>query len=83
VISQVIGQVKVGVWPKATTPCAPPERGNVLVAYVLVVMETKTNQTKKTDLVNQTIVKIKIGTMRKKSSKMMMSIVKKKEKSKV
>jgi hypothetical protein len=39
--------VKAGEWPKATTPCAPSEQGNALVAYVLVAKKDENKQSKR------------------------------------
>ena len=39
VMSHMIGQVMAGEWPEATTPCAPLEKGNALVAYNLLTNE--------------------------------------------
>jgi hypothetical protein len=36
--------VRVGEWPKATTPCAPPEQGNALVAWELAPMKKQTKE---------------------------------------
>ena len=41
---------------RAHTPCAPLEKGNALVAYVLVVMGKK--KTKETSIINQTMAQI-------------------------
>ena len=46
VISHLICHVELEKWPKATTPCAPPEKGNALVAYVLVAMKEQTKERK-------------------------------------
>ena len=39
------GHVKAGEWPLATTPCAPPERGNALIAYEIAVNDGKQKET--------------------------------------
>ena len=44
VTCQVIGHVRAGEWPWATTPCAPLEQGDALVACKT---KTKQNKTKK------------------------------------
>jgi hypothetical protein len=47
VISHLIGHVRAGEWPKATTPCAPLEQGNVLVAYEMTSHENSNQKKKK------------------------------------
>ena len=42
VTCQVIGHVRAGEWPEATTPCAPLKQGDALVAC-----KTKTKQNKR------------------------------------